>query len=146
MSSHKYVKPLVLEPGNSKQLFFLLLLIHALAIVAMLMPMQLPVTGKAAIIFLILLSARSAIYKKNYMEIKQAIWKFDNTFDIELITSEQTECKLSSGTLVTEWLVILHLHCTDDKKRYWVIVRDMLDDETYRKLCVRLRQFHFTDI
>ena len=98
---------------------------------------------RIAVISLVIVSAWKTVFKQTCATINKATWKYDDSFEIELANNENTTGKLLPGSLVTEWLVILHVYCEGNKKIFWLLARDSLDDDIYRKLCVRLRQYQF---
>ncbi|VAX14445.1 hypothetical protein MNBD_GAMMA24-2284 [hydrothermal vent metagenome] len=142
MSHKKYRQPLDLKPRGSRHLLLILLVVHLLAVFALFLPTTLPWYGRSIILLAIILSAWSSLYKARFKTIKSACWKRKGNFDLELLNGKHRQADLLAGSLVTEWLIILHLACADGRKRKWLILPDMIDHETYRRLCVRLRQWH----
>ena len=62
--------------------------------------------------------------------------------DVEKKNGTKLRVALLPDSLVTEWIIILHLLSRNGHKYSWLISPDMIDKETYRRLCVRLRQWH----
>ncbi|MDH5573778.1 MAG: hypothetical protein OEY89_18580 [Gammaproteobacteria bacterium] len=143
MSLNRYAKPLVLDPVFSRILSFVLLVIHFLSIAALFFPMHLHIAIRVVIFIIICISAWKFLYQYKITDIKTGWWKSHGEFEIELISGSKINAKLLPGSIVTEWLVILHFNCNDNKKRYWLLMNDALDVDIYRRLCVRLRQFSF---
>ena len=141
MSQKKYRRPLDLRPCPSQHLFFILLAAHLLAISALLLPMTLSWYGRIAILVAIFISAYFNLYHNSFNKIKHACWKTNGGFDLALKEGKNVYARLSPHSLVTEWLVVLHLMDTANRKYTWLLLSDMLDRETYRRLCVRLRQW-----
>jgi len=147
VSHKKYKQPLDLKPRSSWRLFIILLMVHMLAVSALFLPTTLPLYWRSIILLSIVFSAWSSLYKIHFQTVKNACWKMKGDFELELITGKYVKAHLLAGSLVTEWLIILHLVCSDGRKRKWLILPDMVERETYRRLCVRLRQWHAdTDI
>ncbi|HEB87636.1 MAG TPA: hypothetical protein ENI68_11570 [Gammaproteobacteria bacterium] len=142
MSQKKYRQPLDLKPRSSRRLFLILLTVHLLAVSALFLPTTLPWYGRSMLLFAIILSAWSTLYKARFQTIKNACWKMNGDFELELLNGKYVPAHLLAGSLVTEWLIILHLACTDNCKHQWLILPDMIERETYRRLCVRLRQWY----
>ncbi len=141
MSQKKYRQPLDLKPRSSRYLFIILLVVHLLAVSALFLPTTLPWYGVVIILAAIAISAWSTLYKAHFQTIKSACWRIKGDFELELADGKYTQAHLLAGSLVTEWLLILHLSCPDGRKHKWLILLDMIDRETYRRLCVRLRQW-----
>ncbi len=142
MSHKKYRQPLVLEPRASRHLFTVLLVVYLLAVLALFLPTTLPWYGRSVVLLIIILSARSTLYKTRFQTIKNATWKMNGDFELKLLDGKHIQARLLAGSLVTEWLIILRLACADNTKYNWLILPDMVKRETYRRLCVRLRQWH----
>ncbi|HEB57544.1 MAG TPA: hypothetical protein ENI98_14820 [Gammaproteobacteria bacterium] len=142
MSHKRYRQPLDLKPRFSRRLFVILLAVHLLAAVALFLPSTLPWYGRAIILLVIVFSVWSTLYKAHFQTIKSACWKMRGDFELELINGNDVQARLLAGGLVTEWLIVLHLACVDGRKHKWMILPDMIEHETYRRLCVRLRQWH----
>ena len=143
MSLQKYAKPLDLKPAYSKKLFFVLLTAHILAVISLLFPMYILWIIRVVLLFAVGISAWQLLYKNKITDIKTGWWKSHGEFDLELVNGNKINAQLLPGSVVTEWLVILHLNCSDNKKRCWLLMDDALDTDVYRRLCIRLRQFSF---
>ena len=98
---------------------------------------------RVVLMFAVGISAWQLLYKNKITDIKTGWWKSHGEFEVELTNRKKINAQLLPGSVVTEWLVILHLNCNDNKKRYWLLMNDALDVDVYRRLCVRLRQFVF---
>ncbi len=61
--------------------------------------------------------------------------------DVELVNNKKLRATLLAGSVVTEWGVILHLLSCTGHKFTWLLLPDMFNRETYRRLCVLLRQW-----
>ena len=142
MSQKKYRQPLVLEPRSSRRLFIILLAVHLLAVSVLFLPLTLSWYWRSLVLLAIVFSAWSSLYKSRFNRIKNACWRMSGDFELELINGKKLRANLLSGSLVTEWLIILHLACKNGRKREWLLLPDMIDSETYRRLSVRLRQWH----
>lgn len=142
MLHKKYRQPLVLEPRASRHLFTVLLIVYLLAVLALFMPTILPWYSRSIVLLSILLSARFTFYKTRFQTIQNATWKMNGDFELQLLDGKYIQAHLLAGSLVTEWLIILRLACADKAKYNWLILPDMIKHETYRRLCVRLRQWH----
>lgn len=146
MSFHRSVRLLDLQPKPSKQLYHLLLLIHFLALVSIMMPTTLAWYIRSAVFLLILISIWKTLYKKDFVKFTSGRWLYDDTLILQHINGMQISTVLRPGCVVSEWLVILHLIDADKNKYAWILVRDMLEADIYRQLCVRVRQYKFSDV
>ncbi len=142
MSHKKYRQPLDLKPYSSRCLFIIWLEVHLLAASALLLPTTLSWYWRSMLLLAVAFSAWSTLYNVRFQTIKKACWKMKGDFELELLDGKYVQAHLLAGSLVTEWLIILHLLCADGSKHQWLILPDMIDRETYRRLCVRLRQWH----
>ncbi len=142
MSQKKYRQPLDLNPRPSQRLLIILLVVHLLALSSLTLPLMLAWYWRVIILFAIAFSAWSCLYKKHFKRIKKACWRMNGDLDLELVNKKRLRATLLAGSIVTEWIVILHLASRTGHKYTWLILPDMIDCETYRRLCVRLRQWH----
>lgn len=142
MSQKKYRQPLDLKPGSSRRLFIILLAVHLLAVSALTLPLMLAWYWRVIILFAIVFNAWLCLYKNRFNCIKNACWRMGGDFELELENGKRLRASLAAGSLVTEWLIILRLACKNGRKREWLLLPDMIDSETYRRLSVRLRQWH----
>ena len=142
MSQKKYRQPLDLKPRSSRQLLIILLVVHLLAIFALSLPLKLEWYWRSLILFSIVFSAGASLYKNPFKRIKAACWRKGGDFELELLNGKRMRAHLRAGSVVSEWGVILHLRNTQGRKYTWLVLPDMIDRESYRRLCVRLRQWH----
>ncbi len=142
MSQKKYRQPLDLKPLPSRRLLIILLVVHLLALSALTLPLMLAWYWRVIILFAIAFNAWLCLYKNRFNCIKSACWRMGGDFELELINGKKVRAILLAGSLVTEWLIILHLTCKNGRRREWLLLPDMIDSETYRRLSVRLRQWH----
>ncbi len=142
MSQKKYRQPLDLKPGFSRRLFIILLLVHLLAVSALFLPLTLPWYWRSPVLLAIFFSAWFSLYKSHFNRIKNACWRMGGDFELERVNGKKLRARLLAGSLVTEWLIILHLASRTGRKYTWLLLPDMIDSETYRRLSVRLRQWH----
>ncbi len=142
MSQKKYRQPLDLKPRPSRRLLMILLVVHLLAVSALILPLTLSWYWRSPVLFVIAFSAWSSLYKSRFNRIKNACWRMSGDFELELRNGKKLRARLLAGSLVTEWLIILHLACKNGRRREWLLLPDMIDSETYRRLSVRLRQWH----
>jgi len=142
MSQKKYRQPLDLRPHSSPRLLFILLLVHLLALSSLSLPITLAWYWRIIILFAIAISAWSCLHKKHFIRIKKACWRMNGDIDLERVNGQRLRATLLADSIVSEWIVILHLASCTGRKYVWLLLPDMLERETYRRLCVRLRQWH----
>ncbi len=142
MSQKKYRQPLDLNPHSSPRLLIILLAVHLLALFSLSLPLTLTWFWRMVILFAIAVSAWLCLYKKHFIKIKKACWRMTGEFELQRINGKRLRATLLAGSIVSEWVVILHLADCTGQKYTWLILPDMIDHETYRRLSVRLRQWH----
>ncbi len=142
MSQKKYRQPLVLEPGPSRRLFIALLVVHLLAVSALILPLTLSWYWRSIVLLAVASSAWFSLYKGRFNRVKNACWRMGGDFELQLKNGKKLRASLLAGSLVTEWLIILRLLSKNGRKHEWLLLPDMIDSETYRRLSVRLRQWH----
>ena len=140
MSHARYDAPLVLEPGRSRLLILFLLAGHGLASLALLQPLRVPLAAQAVLLALVGASlvlslvrygspARSRLIQDVHGE-----WRLQEAAGGKLVPARLCDSYLMPG------LCLLRLRTPEGKRRTFVILPDMLDAETLRRLRVRLRQ------
>lgn len=71
--------------------------------------------------------------------IDSMTWKEGTDWVIEFKNGYRYETQLLPSSFVSPWLVVLNFECTDEQPRRSVtLFRDALDDESFRRLRVRL--------
>lgn len=139
--SRKYATPLRLELGSSQRLKVFLQLLHMVAL--MMLPfMQLTAMQTLLLTLVVLLS---------YLRYRRLYWSGDNPDAVRGLVwgpADRVQLKLGSGrrvnaallphVFVQHWLVILHLSQYKGRRRHLIVLPDMLDTESFRRLRVRL--------
>ncbi len=142
MSQNRYRRPLDLEPGASRRAALVLAGMHLLAALALLLPLDAGLFPRLSILCAILLSARHQLREAPHNRIRRGCWRQDGQFELQLRDGRRLRASLAAGSLASEWLVILHLETRQGRHYRWLLLPDMLGAETWRRLCVRLRQWH----
>ncbi len=148
MSPAAYASPLVLEPGVSRYLFLYLIAIHVMALAVLVTPLNVSVPVRLVLGVLV---GSSFIWQwrrlraNNPSRIVRLIWEADD--DWTLVCHDTTELvgRLRPETYETTWLVILRWQLQLGGIRSMVILPDMLDRQSFRRLRVRLRQARLAD-
>jgi toxin CptA len=105
-------------------------------------PIAVPIFIK---LFLSLVVAMSlfAIYRRHWQNkksINTLIWQTDGAWLLGCAEGEMIPVRLSPGTYAMPWLVVLNFKVlTEGRALSLVVLPDMLDQEMFRRLRVRLR-------
>jgi len=67
------------------------------------------------------------------------VWGKEKDCLLGLQSGRQEEVSMGEQAFILPWLVILHINSRRRYMRYLVLLPDMLDDEMFRKLRVRLK-------
>jgi len=139
--SGTYATPLRLEPGVSRRLDGFLVLSHAAAL-AVLPFSGLPPLPVAALLLSVLLSwlisRRRDVRRDDPQAIASLVWEADNRWRLMLRSGEETGAVLRPFVFMQPWLVILHFRRDDGRRARLLLLPDMLDRDTFRRLRVRL--------
>ena len=148
MSHVAYASPLVLEPGVSRYLNLYLVVIHSLALVVVAAPLNLPVALRLGIAIIIVLSfiwQWRRTREHDPARIHRLVWEADDDWTFWCNDSSEFVAQLRPETYESIWLVILRLQLQQGGQRTVVLLPDMLDKQSFRRLRVRLRQARFAD-
>lgn len=113
----------------------LLRLTHGLAILACLMtplPLSAQAFGAVGILFSLHRQGRQPARVRGLTLTAEAEWEI-------VLPGRTLMAQLEPGTVVTPWLVILHLRSTDRCRLAVPIWRDAVDPESFRRLRVHLK-------
>ena len=142
MSHVAYASPLVLEPGRSRYLMVYLVVSHALALVALAVPLNLPLLPRLVLASVVIVSY---VWQITRVRPRRLVWQSDG--DWSLFDEEENErlAYLSPDSYVSTLLVILRLQLEQGGRCSVVILPDMLDRHSFRRLRVRLHQARLAD-
>lgn len=143
MSHIAYASPLVLEPGVSRYLISYLVVIHGLALAVVAAPLNMPAVFRVALAVVIVISfiwqwRRTRL--NNPARIYRLMWEVDDDWILWCNDSSEIVGQLRPESYESTWLVILRLQLQQGGRRTIVILPDMLDRQSFRRLRVRLRQ------
>jgi len=143
MSHIAYASPLVLEPGVSRYLISYLVVIHGLALAVVAAPLNMPAVFRVALAVVIVISfiwqwRRTRL--NNPARIYRLMWEVDDDWTLWCNDSSEIVGQLRPESYESTWLVILRLQLQQGGRRTIVILPDMLDRQSFRRLRVRLRQ------
>ena len=143
MSHVAYASPLVLEPGVSRYLISYLVVIHGLALAVVAAPLNMPTVFRFALAVVIVISfiwqwRRTRL--NDPARIYRLMWEVDDDWTLWCNDSSEFVGQLRPESYESTWLVILRLQLQQGGRRTVVILPDMLDRQSFRRLRVRLRQ------
>jgi toxin CptA len=139
--SGTYATPLRLEPGVSRRLDGFLALSHsaALAVLPFSGLPSLPVAALAlSVVLSWLRSRRRGVLRDDPDAIASLVWEAGNRWQLIMRSGKQTGAALRPFVFMQPWLVILDFRRDDGGRARLVLLPDMLDRETFRRLRVRL--------
>jgi len=142
------VSPLVLEPGISRYLILYLVVIHTLALAVVAAPLNIPLALRLGIALVIVLSFIWQWYRNREHDpagIHRLVWEVDDDWTLWCNDSTELVGQLRPDSYESIWLVILRLQLQQGGRRTVVILPDMLDRQSFRRLRVRLRQARLAD-
>jgi hypothetical protein len=139
--SRTYATPLCLEPGVSCRLDGFLALSHgsALAVLPFCGLPMLPVVAMAlGVVLSWLRTRRRDVRRRDPGSIASLVWEEGNRVRLTLHSGQDIGATLRPFVFIQPWLVILHFRRDDGRSTRLVLLPDMLDRETFRRLRVRL--------
>ena len=137
MSQVAYTSPLVLEPRRSRYQFIYLFLVHALALTVLVMPINLSWILRAAIAVLVTISL--VWYLRRGLP-RRLVWESDGDWQLLMANDNEVTGQLRPDSYVFRLLVILRIQLESGGCATVVILPDMLDPQSFRRLRVRLFQ------
>ena len=142
MSSKKSAPPLHLEPRISLQLSMLLLVLHGLALVAIL-ALSLPVWAYLSLVMLVILNFYSTfnhhVLGRSKRSVLSLVWGGEGEWSLTTADGASHQAELLPGSYVHPMLVILNFILQGGSRRSVVLLKDSLDQNTYRKLLSRMQ-------
>jgi hypothetical protein len=105
--------------------------------------LQLPHWLKLAISFAVLYSLFDAwrrLARRAHPDAVHTVqWKEAGHCHLTLNSGQQLSVSLASQAFILPWMVVLHFRTPQRRLRYLLVLPDMLDEEAFRRLRVRLR-------
>jgi toxin CptA len=137
-----YATPLRLEPGRSALLGGGLLLSHA-GVMVLLPWLPLPAMLQLALGVLMLGDLlwywRHQVVRSAHGALRSLTWQDGYRCRVQLAGGAEFEATLEPRAFVQPWLVILHFRAGRSRRQHLLLLPDMLDAVTLRRLRVRLR-------
>ncbi len=145
MLPNKSDKPLALEPVPSRYLFCYGVILHLLALGALLLPMNLPVTIRLGLSAGLLFSLRRLWqHRRGPAEMEKIILKADGIW--KLVGQQGMDVgTLREDSYCSRWLVILRFRTRMGRSRQLILLPDSLPADDFRRLRVRLMQIRAGD-
>ena len=138
MSSPKYASPLILKPETSRVFIGLFAIAH-LGALAVVLPLNLSWVIKISLLSLVAVSMFVVLRGKGFSNVNILTWKEGGEWVLELNDGTQYETCLLPSSYVSPWLVVLNFSKAENQRgRSVTLFRDALDEETFRRLRVRL--------
>lgn len=143
MSSPRSAAPFDLEPRFSRRLFWSAILAHSGAIVCAILLDAIPVWTRLLLVSAMLLSLWHTAHQQGWLQqtaaIRRATWQANGDWFVETGKGELLEARLLPSSYSHPWLVVLNLRLEGRRlPRSLVLMRDSLDETTFRRLRVRL--------
>lgn len=139
--SRTYATPLRLEPVVSRRLGRFLALSHgtALAVLPFCGLPPLPVAALAlGVVLSWLRTRRRDVLRRDPDSIASLVWEEGNRWRLSLNGGVETGAVSRPFVFLQPWLVILHFRRDDGRAARLVLLPDMLDADSFRRLRVRL--------
>jgi toxin CptA len=137
MSHDAYANPLVLEPRRSRYLFIYLCVVHTMALLALAVPINLPLFPRFGIATLVIFSF---IRQLRRLPPQCLVWEADGEWQLFYADGNKSTGQLRADSYVSTLLVVLCFRLQSGGTRSVVILPDMLDPQSMRRLRVRLLQ------
>ena len=71
--------------------------------------------------------------------VHRIVWKDAQHCQLTLTSGQRLDVGLATQAFILPWLVVLHFNTPDRRLRYLPVLPDMLDEDMFRRLRVRLR-------
>ena len=91
------------------------------------------------VLYSLLDSWRRLIRRSHPAAVRRVIWQETEHCHLMLQSGKQLDVTLASQAFILPWLVVLHFRTSRRRYRYLPVLADMLDEEVFRQLRVRLR-------
>jgi hypothetical protein len=140
--SPSYATPLRLERGRSLRLGAWLLLIHAGSLAVLFAPgFPAEVRGCLAAALAVSLYRTLSVHVTltHPRAVRGLVWLQGDAWFLRLANGETHESRLCPDICALPFLVIVHLRAGDRRSFRVVLLPDMFDPESFRRLLVRLR-------
>jgi hypothetical protein len=142
VSLKKSVPPLHLNPGMSRHLALLLLLIHGAALVVV-ATLAAPVWVQIALISAVLVNFYSTfnthVTGKSQLAVLSMVWDGEGEWTLLTNNGVSSKARLLPTSFVHPLLVVLNFSLVEKGRRSVILMQDSLDQKTFRNLLSRIR-------
>ena len=103
------------------------------------LPVWLKLVIASIVLYSLLDAWRRLIRRSHPAAVQSVTWKDAKHCRLLLQSGKQLDVMLASQAFIMPWLVVLHFRTSPRHVRYLPVLADMLDEEVFRLLRVRLR-------
>ncbi|MDH5444709.1 MAG: hypothetical protein OEY52_04080 [Gammaproteobacteria bacterium] len=140
MLSSKSATAPVLNLKPSRYFAIYIALGHALGLLVLFYPTNIPITVRILIAMAILISFIYHWQTREPVKAVRALWD-DNLWLLQLKDGSEVKAQLHGEYTVTSWLIVLCFRIADERKKYTVVIfSDSGEADEIRKMRVFLRQ------
>jgi hypothetical protein len=147
MWQNRFDSRLELEPRASRYLLIYLVLVHGLALLALVPPLHLPGWGLLLLAVMVLASLLywlGRLYRARHT-ITKLIWRRDGMWDYRAARHQFDYARLLPGSYITRFLIVLQLQPLRGRAVRIVLLPDMLPGTQWHQLWLRLKYADFAD-
>lgn len=119
-----------------------LILVHASALLLLPLlpsPLWLKLSIACAVLLSLVDSWRRQAQRSHPDAVRTVIWDVAGLCQLTLESGQQQAISLASQAFIQPWMVVVHFKSPRRRFRYLLLLPDMLDEEAFRQLRVRLR-------
>ena len=110
-----------------------------LLLIALQFPFWMNLLLAALVLYSLLDSWRRQASRSHPDAVRRVIWKDARHCQLTLTSGRQLDVGLGTQAFILPWLVVLHFKTPDRQFRYLPLLAEMLDEDVFRRLRVRLR-------
>lgn len=118
---------------------------HILALLALLQPLRMPLSVQAGLIILVCASLLWRLYRFILTDPYQLIRDTNGEWRLQDVDGKEVCARLRPDSYVGMGICILRFRSETGRMRSFVMLPDMLDSETWRRLRIELRQTRADD-
>jgi hypothetical protein len=91
------------------------------------------------VVYSLIDSWRRQAWRSHPHAVRSVVWMDARHCQLTLTSGQQLEVGLASQAFILPWLVVLHFNTPQRRLRYLPLFSDMLQEDVFRRLRVRLR-------
>jgi len=142
VSSNKYDQSLHLQPRSSKHLSFALFFLHGVALVVaanLTVPVWLNLVLSIAVLANFYTTFSVHVLGRGKYALLNMVWSDEGDWTLINGLGEEYRAVLQSNSYVHPQLVVLNFRILSGGRRTALLLRDSLDNKTFRDLLIRMR-------